>query len=161
MLSPISPADTPPGGWRWRHPETGHMVYSGTADGLINAARAFLGNNGYPVPADLDQRVWQWMNEDVQSDMTKRGLPPFKLLHNTEPPTLLDRARSFAWAAKDWIRSGMPVATPELVESRFAKCRTCGYWSGESAPFHVACRKCGCAGIKMWAATSKCPAGKW
>lgn len=161
MLSPINPQETPPGGWRWRHPETGYLVHSSTATGLISAARAFLHENNYPVPADLEQRIWQWMNEDVQRDMEKRGLPPFVFLHNTEPPTLLDRARSFAWAAKDWMRSGMPVTTHDVVQSRLETCRTCGYWSGESSPFHTACRKCGCTGIKMWMATSRCPIGKW
>jgi len=161
MLSPINPTEMPPGGWRWVHPETGHRLFAQTADGLLSAARAFLGNNQYPIPMDLDQRIWQWMNEDIQKDMEKRGLPPFQFLHNTEPPSLLDRARSFAAAAKEWIRAGMPVATSDQVEARLQTCRMCGYWSGESAPFHTACRKCGCAGIKLWMTTSKCPDGRW
>ncbi len=130
------------------------MVTGNTADGLLSKVRVFLSSNNFPIPADLDQRVWQWLNEDIQRDMEMRGLPPYKLLHNTEPPTLMDRARSFAWAAKEWVRAGMPVTSADTVESRLATCRTCGYWSGESSPFHTACRKCGCSGIKLWLATS-------
>jgi hypothetical protein len=160
-LEPISENQVPPGGWRWLHPETGRLIHANGWSGLKSAARLFLSHNGFPIPADLDDHMLNWMNKDIQEKAAAKGLPPVPFLQATTAPDLVTRAYSFAHAAKEWIRNGLPVLNREEVEARIEICRTCGYWKGESSPFHVACGKCGCTGLKLWMRTSRCPIGRW
>jgi len=79
-----------------------------------------------------------------------------------EPPGLIGKAWNFASSAAKHIAAGMPQATQEQIDARFAVCQACELFDGR------ACTKCGCPVIREKAflsklswAHEKCPVGKW
>lgn len=54
----------------------------------------------------------------------------------------------------DWRRAGFAVVSVAELSRRWRTCRTCKHWRG------VGCAKCGCAGVKLALATSRCPLKK-
>lgn len=162
MLQPINSSETPPGGWRYLiNPETGYMVYGGSLDSVINACRQYLGNNGKPIPRDLDQQILRWMDDEIQKDANKRGLPPVQFLHEEEPPSLLKKAFTFAYESARWVANGAQRLNQQQLEARLDICKTCSYWRGSPGFGLGSCGKCGCKGLKLYMATTSCPIGKW
>lgn len=158
MIEPAHPNEVPPKGWRWTHKETGHIVSGGSCDDLLTGVRMFLLNNNYPVPRELGQEVLRALDEEIQADMHKRGLAPYQLLITTEKPTIAQMARSFAHAAKAWAASGFKNVSQEVYEYRLDRCENgCPFWQGQSAFGYGKCGKCGCGGLKLFAATTRCP----
>jgi hypothetical protein len=115
---------------------------------------------------------------------TAVGLPPFRSTQDIEdavaneqasiltpsdvpapppsPPSLLQKAANFATSAAAHVAAGMPQASQEQIDARFAICQTCDQFDGK------ACRLCGCPVVREKAfvsklswANEKCPAGKW
>lgn len=79
-----------------------------------------------------------------------------------EPPGLLGKAWNFAASAAAHVAAGMPRATQEQIDARFAVCQACELFDGR------ACTKCGCPIVREKAFVSKlswahekCPVGKW
>lgn len=77
-------------------------------------------------------------------------------------PSILQKAANFATSAAAHVAAGMPQATQEQIDARFAVCQTCEHFDGR------ACRLCGCPVVRERAfvsklawANEKCPAGKW
>ena len=157
MIEPASPNEVPPGGWRWVHPETKHVITAGSFEDLVRGARLFLLNNDFPVPREFGQELLRSMDDAVQDDMHARGLPPYQLVRTTEKPTLTQMARRFAHEARSWASSGFKHVSQEVYEQRLDKCETCGFWQGESAFGYGRCGKCGCSGLKLFLATTRCP----
>ena len=78
------------------------------------------------------------------------------------PPSTLAKAVNFAAAAAKHAAAGMPRATDEEVERRYAICQGCEFLKND------ACTKCGCPIArrkkfisKLSWANEKCPVGKW
>lgn len=161
MKEIIDPRTVPPGGWRWTHPETKTVIHAGSVEQLFQAARRFLGNNNYPNPSDLNQSVIAQLDEAIQADMHERGLPPYPFLKDTEPPSMIQKIRNFAFASKQWLASGAPIVSLEELDRRQATCLGCQFWRGSSSFGMGSCGKCGCTGLKLYMRTQSCPAGKW
>lgn len=77
-------------------------------------------------------------------------------------PSLLTKAANFAKSAAAHVAAGMPRASDEEIERRFAICQGCEFYDGK------ACTKCGCPVVreqkfvsKLAWANEKCPVGKW
>lgn len=77
-------------------------------------------------------------------------------------PSLVRRAGNFAASAAKHVAAGLPRATDQEVERRFAICQQCEHFDGK------ACRQCGCPIVrerrfvsKLSWANEKCPVGKW
>ena len=77
-------------------------------------------------------------------------------------PSLLSRVANFATSAAAHVAAGMPRASDEEIERRFAICQGCEHYDGK------ACKQCGCPVVresrfvsKLSWANEKCPAGKW
>ena len=77
-------------------------------------------------------------------------------------PSLLQKAKNFAASAVQHVAAGMPQATQEQIDQRFAICQACELFDGK------ACTKCGCPVVREKAFVSKlswagerCPVGKW
>jgi hypothetical protein len=76
--------------------------------------------------------------------------------------TLTQKAANFAASAVKHVAAGMPRASDEERERRFAICQGCEFYDGK------ACTKCGCPVVRerqfisklTWAGES-CPVGKW
>lgn len=157
MIEPSTPSEVPPGGWRWRHLETGHVVVGGTYEELLRAVRLFLGNNNYPIPREIGQEVLRALDEEIQEDMHKRGLPVYPLVKTTEKPSVSQMARNFAYAATGWALSGFKHVSQEVYEFRLERCEGCHFWQGQSAFGYGRCGKCGCSGLKLFMASTRCP----
>ena len=78
------------------------------------------------------------------------------------PPSLLQKAANFAASAAAHVAAGMPQASQEQIDARFAICQGCEFFDGR------ACTKCGCPVVrekqfvsKLAWANEKCPVGKW
>jgi hypothetical protein len=66
------------------------------------------------------------------------------------------KVKEFTTSIKDWVGSGMQMASPSDTMNRMSICKTCEYFK---SPL---CSKCGCVMIvKTRLATSICPEGKW
>lgn len=161
MKEPISPNEVPPGGWRWQHPETGFVVRGSNWGDLTAKIRVYLGNNNFPIPGDLDQVVLAWLDEEIQEQAAKAGLPPVKFLANSEPPTFSQKVRTFTHSMGEWVKAGAQVVSMEQLEARQAECSTCSYWRGAHVYGLGSCAKCGCTGLKLYLKTTKCPIGRW
>lgn len=157
MIEPAHPNEVPPKGWRWTHQETKHVVHGGSCDELLRAIRMFLLNNNYPVPRELGQEVLRALDEEIQADMHARGLPPYPLLMTTEKPTKLQMARQFAYESTRWAVYGAPRVSEEVFQFRLDQCEGCHFWNGQSAFGYGKCGKCGCSGLKLFMATTRCP----
>ena len=79
-----------------------------------------------------------------------------------EPPSLLGKAWNFTASAAAHVAAGMPQASQEQIDQRFAICTACEHFDG------AACRLCGCPVVREKAfvsklawANEKCPVGKW
>lgn len=79
-----------------------------------------------------------------------------------DSPSTLEKVKNFAAAAAKHVAAGMPRATDEEVERRYAICQGCEFLKNE------ACTKCGCPIArrkkfisKLSWANEKCPVGKW
>lgn len=79
-----------------------------------------------------------------------------------EPPSTLEKVKNFAGSAARHVAAGMPRATDEEVERRYAICQGCEFLKND------ACTKCGCPIVrrkkfisKLSWADQKCPIGKW
>ena len=88
------------------------------------------------------------------------GVPPGGV--PAPPPSLIQRAANFATSAAKHVAAGMPQATQEQIDARFAICQACEHYDSK------ACRLCGCPVAREKAfvsklswANEKCPAGKW
>lgn len=85
--------------------------------------------------------------------------------HNYPRPRQLSaigRVKNFAASAVAHVAAGMPRASEEEVERRYAICQGCEHFDGKS------CRKCGCPVVRERKYVSKlswakeaCPVGKW
>lgn len=75
-----------------------------------------------------------------------------------ETPKLADMAKSFSGAISKWAKSGFDTCTEEQYNDRLKICRSCEYWKDGAVG---RCMKCGCAGLKLWLKTERCPIGKW
>ena len=107
-------------------------------------------NNGFPPITDLKQKIIEYICSKDPS-----------FCNNTEPPSFAERAKSFAFAAKEWVESGFKHVTHEQFEERKSICAQCPYWRGDSAFGYGSCGKCGCSGLKLYLPSQKCPDGRW
>jgi hypothetical protein len=79
-----------------------------------------------------------------------------------DSPTLLNKAKSLATAAGDWVRAGLPVTSDADLENRLNICKTCEFWDQSGFMGTGSCKKCGCSTqAKLRMATAKCPIDKW
>jgi len=98
----------------------------------------------------------QYLEGGVMRERPCGGLAP------APAPSLLQKAANFATSAAAHVAAGMPQASQEQIDARFAICQGCEHFDGK------ACVKCGCPVVrerqfisKLAWANEKCPAGKW
>jgi len=73
-------------------------------------------------------------------------------------PTTAEMAKNFTSSMARWVGAGFKTVDEELYNKRLLTCRECEHWKEAGIG---RCMKCGCAGIKLWLATEKCPIDKW
>lgn len=147
MLTPKNFSNTPNGMWRFKHPDTGQLIGGGFSLGrCIAMVNDYCKANGLPPVPQLEKKIIEYICSEEPNYCV-----------DSEPPTLLQRAKTFSQAAVDWVANGMPVVTHEQYEKRLSICQDCHYWLGQSAVGLGSCRKCGCSGLKLYMSTSVCP----
>ena len=163
MKIPARPTETPPGGWRWKDSETGHVLGAGNFEELVRSVRRFLSNNGRPVSSKLPEEILDWLDTTIQTDMQKRGLPAYPLISNATPLSPAALAAQFAHAMAGWAASGFKLVNRATLQSRREICAGCEHFNGEAAFGVGSCGKCGCTSLKLFLATQRCPLNppKW
>jgi len=73
-------------------------------------------------------------------------------------PSISSMASNFTSSMAKWVGAGFKTVDEELYNKRLLTCRECEHWKEAGIG---RCMKCGCAGIKLWLATEKCPIDKW
>lgn len=117
--------NTPPGGWRYRVPETGQEFNGPSLDALIQQLLAHYRANGYVEPPDLPLKVESYVCNRVPEYCT--GNEPIKtsftagLAHTFH--VVFQGTRTLAsWAGQRFEK--VPIAQ---AEKRAAACATCAY----------------------------------
>lgn len=113
---------------------------------------------GY-TPDEVQACIVREDGDTVTVDETHPAYPRPKPV---DGPSLLQKAANFATSAAKHVAAGMPQASQEQIDARFAICQACEHFDGR------ACRLCGCPVVREKAFVSKlswagekCPAGKW
>jgi len=151
MKVPRDIKQTPPGTWRYRHPQTGVLFKGGYGIGRIAAmVRDYNSANGLPDIIGLEDKIIEYICQEE---------PDYCV--STEPPTWAEKAKNFSKAAVDWVASGFVNVTHEQYEERKAICLACPYWRGQDMMGYGACGKCGCSGLKLFLPSQSCPDGRW
>lgn len=83
----------------------------------------------------------------------------------TLPIPLIENAKHFIKAMKDWNRGGRLRVSEETFNQRKSTCLACPNWRGLHSAEVGFCSLCKCSAgklsLKLWIPTEKCPAGKW
>lgn len=66
-----------------------------------------------------------------------------------------------AVAGAQWAKAGFPIVSGADLAERKGICVECEHWNAGAFGGLGRCGKCGCSGVKLRLATSRCPAGKW
>lgn len=68
---------------------------------------------------------------------------------------------SVAAEGAKWAKAGFPIVSGEVLSERKGICAACEFWNADAFGGLGRCGKCGCSGVKLRLATSKCPLKKW
>ena len=141
----------PPGGWVYRYAD---KEFRGTTlDYLMYDVRQAYFSNKETPPKDLDLLI--------QDSICKSIPDPEWKCRDLTPPTKAELLMRFGKALLNFAGSGFKTVTAEQLSERREICLACPFWEGESVMGIGKCGACGCSGFKMYAATEKCPKGKW
>lgn len=92
---------------------------------------------------------------EVSGDVVKFDNMTFAKLTKKYRPTLLKMGLNLAQAAAGWAASGFAIAPQSVYDARRVTCGQCPNYSADEFFHH--CSICGCTGVKLHLATSKCP----
>lgn len=120
---------TPPGGWRYRVPETGQeFPPKGTfwvaPDQLMNALRKHYQANGYVEPPDLLWRVEQYICGQIPGHCVEAsGLPAHQPAYGA--PSTFHTVMQGTRTLVSWAVGGFQRVPVEHAEARASVCATC------------------------------------
>jgi hypothetical protein len=77
------------------------------------------------------------------------------------PPSVATQLKSLAEAAKSYASSGFKNCEEYQYQARLAICNGCEFYDRNAFMGAGRCLKCGCSGLKLKIAASKCPIDKW
>lgn len=142
----------PKGGkWTYINPEDSFAIEHLHIDELRNRARKYRRINNYPIGSQWDEQFEDNVCQQASDcDCVEIGVP-----------TITSRIKTFASALVRSAKSGFKQVTAEEVARRMDVCGACPYYSGSHSIWKIACKKCGCTGLKLNMATEKCPLNKW
>jgi hypothetical protein len=141
----------PPGGWTYEYADK--QFRGTTLDHLVYDVRqAYFSNNETP-PKDLELLI---------QDRICKSIPdPEWKCRDLKPPTKAELLIRFGRALIGFARTGFKTVSAEQLGERRDICLACPLWKGESVLGIGKCGACGCTGFKLYAASEKCPQGKW
>lgn len=140
-------AGAPGGTWLWKCPETNLLVKHTNIQGLRKAVLAYLRANNFPVSSQFEESFEQNICEQLPGACI-----------DWSPPSVVDKMTSAGKALWQIVRRGNKlVVTEEVLAYRRQQCEQCNFYGGSTSPIKVACKKCGCSGLKLWLQSSRCP----
>lgn len=151
-LRPKNPG-TPPRGMRWTfvNAEDNFSIQHLHLDILRQKARDYRRLNNYPIgsnwDADFEANVCSHADSN---DCFDDAMPP-----------VTRRMVNFAKAIAGWASGGFKPVSKEVAAQRLETCESCSYYNGSSSILKVACKKCGCGGLKLMMPNEHCPLNKW
>lgn len=80
-----------------------------------------------------------------------------RLVAKYNPPSPLSMAGGLVKSLVAWASAGFPTVDESTLQERSAQCAICPRWDARAGR----CLECGCAGLKHWLATERCPLGRW
>lgn len=145
-------AIVPPGQFQMVHPISGARFRKHYVEGVQAMYLEHCEANGYPIPSQQEM-----------IEIICKSSPAPQLCYDSDEPPFVEKARTFLSDLGRWALSGFKVTTQEQLDARLEVCQACPYWGGTTGGQLVSsrCGKCGCSGLKLALATSKCPLGKW
>lgn len=151
MLRFKKPNIVPPGGgYIYYQEETKTKFAIPTFANLVRKVLDHCKSNGLKIPSE---------QEIIDNCCKQRP----ELCYNDESPPMARQLATFAGSMVAWAKSGLHVASPEILDARVSICQGCEYWGGVTGGTLIKgrCGKCGCNGIKLALETSVCPISKW
>ena len=149
----------PPGYFRYRDPDTNHVIREPYYHRLKGKAREYRNANNLPIGL-----LW---DEQFEAIVCKES-PDICAETRTESElTPVEKATNFAKAMLGWALSGFKVVSMEQYVARRTICRgddthpRCPHWRGERQFGFIACAKCGCAKLKLFLPESECLDNRW
>jgi hypothetical protein len=132
----VNTFETPPGGWHYIQPETGHVFETYSYPKWIEDISKHRFANGIPVTADLE---WE-----LQDDLCKRH-PEWANSICRRVPEPQGKIRinfhatlSFIAMLLDWLFKGLPTVSQEVAEERASICAGCPF----NRPMSFGCGLC-------------------
>jgi hypothetical protein len=141
----------PPGGYfAWKCPKHGTIIKRPSMMRIEMAVKPYCAANKLP----------QLTKEEIEANVCEQ-MPD--LCYDYDAPPLARQAYNAAMELGKWAAHKFEVADKPLLEQRLSICGKCRFWSGvEGGPLIKGrCGKCGCSGVKLGMATSRCPIGQW
>lgn len=133
--------------WKYTNPEDGTVLQSPYYNVLKGKVKDYRRANNYPIGLLFDD----------QFDEILCAHQPEACVEFT-PPSVIEKmgavTKALFKASRDWRN---PVVSAEELERRRAICADCNYFGGFKSLVKLACRKCGCSGLKLALPSSKCP----
>lgn len=152
MRKILNTSDVPPGGYFfYRDPESGILLQHPYYFELKKRAKAHRIINDYPVGTN-------W-NDDFDTNVAENT--PTATSVDYKPPTLLEKMSMVSQSLYRFAVSGMKVVTDAVWQQRKDICEACAFYGGDNGVLRIACKKCGCAGVKLHLASERCPISKW
>lgn len=113
----------PPGGWKYRVPQTGQWFEGPSLANLIDQLKAHYAANGYDVPGDLEQKI---------EDSTCARMPDYCTGNNPAPlkPQLALTFHTVVQGSKtllSWFANGREFVSTEKAEKRASVCAGCQF----------------------------------
>lgn len=142
------------GAWRWRDTETGYLITHSNYRGLRHEVIKFLKANNRPIGIAFDEQF----EENICANM-----PP-QVCMEFIPPTMLEKMGTLAKALYQVARHAKePLVSAEELQRRREICADCNFFGHSQSLIKVACRRCGCSGLKLVLTSSQCPLNppKW
>lgn len=152
MRKILDTATVPPGGYFvYIDKDSGHRIAHPYYTELKKRAKSHRAANEYPIGSN-------W-NDEFDTNVAENT----PTAHSVEykPPTIVERMSSAGKALYKAALSGFKVVTDEVFMQRKAECESCAFYGGETGVLRIACKKCGCSGIKLHWPSERCPIGKW
>lgn len=144
----ISTSRVPVGGtWTYVNPENGFVIRHPYFNEVKKMAKAHRAANNFPIGLEFDDQF----EENICANAAEGTCFDFT------PPTLGEKMASLGRALMNAARSGFKTVSQEMFLERKTICEGCNWYGGSTKLLKVACKRCGCSGLKISLLSSRCP----
>lgn len=141
------------GAFVYRHVISGAEFRHHTVPYLFEQVKKHCEANGY-----------EFTNKEFTENVCANAYPgTCHEVDDTGFPTIMERVVDAAKAVVRHARGGFKGTEQEMYDLRHSICVGCVYYGGETGGtwMAIACKKCGCTGLKLRWKNEACPIGLW